>query len=208
MHLLSFLCGPPCPQASAAQRVVKTICENLVNLWLKKDENQTSMDFKQVDQLASQEPPLPYLVIGGYAVVAHGYSRMTIDIDLLVRRTDKLTWHDRCLKMGLRCIGQSNAFAQYDGDDNRLDLMFVDMEAFDKMNDKSIPQDFGQVDAMIVGLDHLIALKLHASKDFNDIEMLARHHALPITSDHYKELFLKYGTQQIYETLQRCLKYG
>ena len=175
------------------------------------------MDFKQVDALASQAPPLPYLVIGGYAVVAHGYSRMTIDIDLLVRRTDKLTWHDRCLKMGLRCIGQSNAFAQYDGADKRLDLMFVEGEAFDKMNDKSIPQDFGEVRAMIVGLDHLIALKLHAvknapahrtSKDFNDIEMLARHHALPITSDHYKELFLKYGTQQIYETLQRCLKYG
>ena len=84
------------------------------------------MDFKQADALASQEPPLPYLVIGGYAVVAHGYSRTTIDIDLLVRRTDKLTWHDRCLKMGLRCIGQSHAFAQYDGADKRLDLMFVE----------------------------------------------------------------------------------
>jgi hypothetical protein len=72
------------------------------------------MDFKQVDALASPEPPLPYLVIGGYAVAAHGYSRLTFDIDILVRRVDKEVWHERCLKAGLRCIGRSNSFSQYD----------------------------------------------------------------------------------------------
>ena len=175
------------------------------------------MEFKQVDALASQEEPLPYLVIGGYALAAHGYSRLTFDIDILVRRVDKEIWHERCLKAGLRCIGQSNSFSQYDGKDKRLDLMFVDEQSFNKMNADCVTQDYDQVQSKVVGLDHLIALKLHSlknapvhrtSKDFNDIEMLSRHHALPITSDHYKELFLKYGTQQIYETLQRCLKYG
>ena len=174
------------------------------------------MDFNHIAQLASQEPPLPYLVIGGYAVAANGYSRTTIDTDLLVRRTDKQSWHDRCLKAGLGCIGQSTSFSQYDGVDKRLDLMFVDEKAFEKMNADSVPQDYGDVHAKVVSLEHLIALKLHAlknapkhrtSKDLNDIEMLAKHHSLPITNDYYRELFLKYGNQHIYETLLRCLKH-
>jgi hypothetical protein len=47
------------------------------------------MDFKQVDALAKQEPPLPFLVIGGYAVVAHGFVRTTVDIDLLICQEDR-----------------------------------------------------------------------------------------------------------------------
>ena len=174
------------------------------------------MDFKQVDALASQEPQLPYLVIGGYAVAAHGYARLTFDIDILVPRNDKQIWHKRCLNAGLRCIGESNSFSQYDDKDKRLDLMFVDELSFNSMNAESIIQDYDKVHTKVVGLDHLIALKLHAlknapghrtSKDLDDIEMLARHHALPLTSDHYKSFFLKYGTEQIYETLLRCLNY-
>jgi len=174
------------------------------------------MDFKQVDALANQEPPLPYLVIGGYAVAAHGYSRLTFDVDILVRRVDKQVWHERCLNIGLRCIGQSNSFSQYDGTDKRLDLMFVDDQSFNKMNADCITQDYDQIHTKVVGLDHLIALKLHAlknapehrvSKDFNDIEMLAKHHRLQLKSEHYRGFFLKYGTDQIYETLLRCLKY-
>ena len=174
------------------------------------------MNFKQVDAIASQDPALPYLVIGGYAVAAHGYSRLTFDIDILVRRVDKEVWHERCLKAGLRCIGRSNSFSQYDGSDKRLDLMLVDEQSFYKMDYDCITQDYNQIQTKVVGLDHLIALKLHAlknapehrvSKDFNDIEMLAKHHGLQLKSDHYKRHFLKYGTGQIYETLLRCLKY-
>lgn len=94
--------------------------------------------------------------------------------------------------------------------------MFVDEQSFKKMNSDCVTQDYDQVQTKVVGLDHLIALKLHAlknapehrvSKDFNDIEMLTRHHVLQLRSDHYKRFFLKYGTGQIYKTMLRCLKY-
>jgi hypothetical protein len=40
----------------------------------------------------SENSELPFLVIGGLAVIAHGYPRETVDVDCLVRRSDRDAW--------------------------------------------------------------------------------------------------------------------
>jgi hypothetical protein len=43
---------------------------------------------------------MSFLVIGGHAVNAHGASRMTFDLDLLVRRSDLEKWRELMERLG------------------------------------------------------------------------------------------------------------
>jgi hypothetical protein len=67
----------------------------------------------------------------------------------------------------------------------------------------------------VVGLDHLLALKLHAlrhasaergSKDAADIEWLLRRHGISLDDGHYKDWFLRYGGATLHESFQRILR--
>jgi hypothetical protein len=52
-------------------------------------------------RLGGREPALRFLIIGGYAVAAHGHTRVTFDVDLLVRRADREAWFIRLTADGL-----------------------------------------------------------------------------------------------------------
>ena len=168
-------------------------------------------------QLGGKEPALRFLIIGGYAVAAHGHTRATFDVDFLVRRAEREAWSARIAAAGVKLFGESNVFAQYSqpqGGDG-LDLMFVSETTFDRVWQASEERDFGGSRARVPCLDHLLALKLHAlkqapphrtSKDAEDVEMLARRNRLNLSEPHYEQLFLKYGSREIYDTFLRLLR--
>jgi hypothetical protein len=175
------------------------------------------MELADFIQLGHQDPPLGFLIIGGYAVAAHGHTRATFDVDLLVRRVDHDAWLDRLGASGLKLFGQTRTFAQFsqphDGDG--LDLMFVEEPTFDQMWQASEEHDFGGIRARVPCLDHLLALKLHAlkqspphrtAKDAEDVEILLRRHGLNLRDLRYEQLFLKYGNREIYDTFLRLLR--
>ncbi len=177
------------------------------------------MELADFIRLGSQEPALRFLIIGGYAVAAHGHTRVTFDVDLLVRRADREEWFTRVMAGGLTLFRQTRAFAQFSPpaatEGEGLDLMFVDDSTFDRMWGASEECDFGETRARVPCLDHLFALKLHAlkqallhrtAKDAEDVEMLIRRHGIDLRQPRYKELFLKYGTQEIYDTFLRILR--
>ena len=175
------------------------------------------MELPDFVDLGHRAPALRFLVIGGYAVGAHGHTRSTFDVDFLVRRADREAWISRLAAAGLSLFAETRAFAQFtqsQGGDG-LDLMFVDESTFDEFWNASELRDFDRVQMRLPSLDHLLALKLHAlkqglahrtSKDAEDVQMLVRRNHLNIKDPHYKELFLKYGTREIYETILRILR--
>jgi hypothetical protein len=175
------------------------------------------MELADFIQLGRKKPALRFLIIGGYAVAAHGHTRATFDVDFLVRRAEREAWFARIAAAGLTLFGESNAFAQFgqpEGGDG-LDLMFVDEPTFDPMWQASEERDFGGSRARIPCLDHLLALKLHAlkqsmphrtSKDAEDVEILARRNGLKLSDPRYEQLFLKYGSREIYDTFLRLLR--
>ena len=175
------------------------------------------MELADFIRLGCEPPPLRFLVIGGYAVAAHGHTRATFDVDLLVRRAERGAWLARLTAVGLNRFGETGAFAQFtqpQGGDG-LDLMFVDDPTFDRMWQTSEERDFGDSRARVPSLDHLLALKLHAlkqalphrtSKDAEDVEMLIRRNGLDLSQPHYKQLFLKYGSQELFATFVRLLR--
>ena len=175
------------------------------------------MDLIDFIRIGNQEPPLRFLIIGGYAVGAHGHTRATFDVDFLVRRDDHDLWFTRITSAGLKLFGETKAFAQFtqpEGGDG-MDLMFVDDPTFEQMWQASGEREFGGSRARIPSLDHLLALKLHAlkqapphrtSKDAQDVEILVRRNGLNLSEPRYEQLFVKYGNREIYETFLRILR--
>ena len=177
------------------------------------------MELADFIRVGGQEPALRFLIIGGYAVAAHGYARVTFDVDLLVRRADRDAWFTRVTAHGLTLFRQTGAFAQFSppagSEGEGLDLMFVDDSTFERMWQASEVRDFGENRARVPCLDHLLALKLHAlkqgllhrtTKDAEDVEMLVRRHGIDLRQPRYEELFVKYGTREIYDTFLRLLR--
>jgi hypothetical protein len=176
------------------------------------------MDLTRFTRIGEEAPGLRFLVIGGIAVISHGYSRLTLDVDFLVRRAEEEEWEKRILQAGFSRFKKTGTFAQYSSSsaEANLDLMFVNDPTFEQFWSAAVVKNIQGKDQRIPTLDHLIALKLHALKygpasltlkDANDIEMLCRLNNVNILTTEYEGLFLKYGTREIYETLCRVLRH-
>lgn len=51
-----------------------------------------------------QEKNLEFLVIGGHAVISHGYSRRTLDLDILIPKADGPIWKGYVLSLGYNLL--------------------------------------------------------------------------------------------------------
>jgi len=183
----------------------------------RKRVDSREMDLSDFIHLGTREPALRFLIIGGYAVAAQGHVRATFDVDLLVRRADHDAWCERVQCAGLTPFQRGQVFAQFtqpQGGDG-LDLMFADDQTFEPMWRASEEREFGADRARVPCLEHLIALKLHAlkqalehrtSKDAEDVEMLLRRNSVTLEEPRYRDLFLKYGNRELYETFVRLLR--
>jgi hypothetical protein len=57
-------------------------------------------------RLAAEAPALRFLVIGGYAVGAHGHTRATFDVDFLVLRAEREAWMTGLAKAKVQPLGE------------------------------------------------------------------------------------------------------
>lgn len=170
-------------------------------------------------RLAGNEPALGFLLIGGFAVAVHGYTRHTFDVDFLIRRSELAAWKAKLFGAGLMLFAERSAFAQFsqgEGQDG-LDLMLVDDRTFERMKATAVSADFDGVTCRVVNLDNLLILKLHVlrqalphrtGKDAGDVEELLRRNRVDLESDHYRMLFLTYGDQNLYDTFRRLLRHS
>ena len=171
--------------------------------------------FQTIAQKAG-EAGLPFLVIGGYAVMAHGFVRATDDLDLLAQRSRGDQWRGLLEGLGMKVYREAPAFTQFDpppGASLPVDLMFVADEVFDQMRVDAEPARVGGVSFGVVSLLHLIALKCHAIqhgkpircvKDTEDLIQLVIINHLDLNEPELRATILKYGDQELYEKLQRA----
>jgi hypothetical protein len=158
---------------------------------------------------------LPFLVIGGWAVCAHGYARLTNDLDLLARKEDRENWNSLLDGMGYVSSFQPPSFGHWNPPDlpayTILDVMFVNDSTFQKMWLAAQEVGVEGTASKIPSLEHLMALKLHALryggerrklKDHDDLNNLITVNRVDTKSDSFRELCLKFGTKEIYERLR------
>lgn len=169
--------------------------------------------FKAIS-IAAIERGLHFLLIGGHAVNAHGYSRRTFDLDLLICRDDSETWREVMVGLGFQCIHEQTAFFQFASPDvPQVDLMRVSAETFAKLLDTSESRIALGIETRVPSLENLLALKLHAArhalphrryKDLIDIFALVDANHVDVTSDSFRQLCNKYGTAELYAEIIRA----
>ncbi len=92
--------------------------------------------------------------------------------------------------------------------------MLVNTQTFEPMMDSAREVEMFGAKVMIPSVEHLLALKIHALKytrahrflkDFMDVEGMIRISGLDPRSEKVRQLFLKYGTLDLYEkTVRAC----
>ena len=143
--------------------------------------------------IALDQEGIDYALVGGMALVAHGYRRFTEDIDLLLTPESLDRFRDRCLGRGYLPAfpGAAKSFkdtqtgvriemlttGEYPGDGKPKPVRFPD------------PKDvaFEREGLRIIRLEPLIELKLasglsaaHRLKDLSDVQDLIQKLALPL----------------------------
>jgi hypothetical protein len=164
--------------------------------------------------LESAKKDLPFLLIGGYAVLAHGFVRTTGDIDLLVRKSQAAHWQKLLegLKFAVKFSGPT--FLQFNPPAEEtlpVDLMFVSDENFDRMFSAAKKIETDGAEVKVVSLPHLFALKCHAFKsrphraikDIDDLVQLTKINKLDLNEPSLRAILLKHGGKEFYELLKR-----
>ena len=164
----------------------------------------------------ANEAGLPLLLIGGYAVMAHGFVRATDDLDLLVQGSRRDQWRGLLEGLGMSVYRETPAFMQFNpapGARLPVDLMFVADGVFERMRADAEQASVEDVSLGIVSLLHLIALKCHAIqhgkpirriKDTEDLIQLITLNGLNLNESELRATILKHGNQELYEKLRHA----
>jgi predicted nucleotidyltransferase len=162
----------------------------------------------------ASERNLPFIIIGGHAVMAHGFVRTTSDWDLLICETQAAEWRAAMQSLGFELLFSGSTFLQFHplpGEPAALDLMFVDESNFQQMLAAAESFEVEGVTIKVVSVPHLFALKCHAfknnphraMKDIEDIVQLVRINKLDLNEPVLRSTLLKHGGTEFYELLKR-----
>jgi hypothetical protein len=156
------------------------------------------------------------LLIGGFAVNHYGYTRHTLDVDLLVlsQRMDDVRRVMR--EAGFINIGvRDNAvFFSRPGEGPRVDFLPVDGSTLGKLLANAVPVMIGGRTIRVPALRDLLAMKIFSfsqdparrmGKDLPDIAYLAVLHGLDFESD-LRPLCERFGSDESAGLIQRQIE--
>ena len=159
---------------------------------------------------------VPFLVIGGYAVLAHGYVRTTEDLDLIVQGGRREQLSRLMGDLGMSVKNNTANFIQFDSANETgmdVDLMFVSEDVFRQLEQASIEAKLEGTLVRVVSLLHLIALKCHALqhskslrrlKDMDDLVQLILINHLDLKQPELRATILKHGNAETYEKIRHA----
>ncbi len=153
------------------------------------------------------------VLIGGFAVNYYRVTRQTADVDFLITKNDFNKIINYLKKSGYKEGLIQDNFAQLKSTKISLmdvDFMFVDQETLNKILKNGNKITIAKQEFFVPSLYNLIALKLHSIKynqkirlirDLPDIINLVIINKINVKEDQFKEMCLKYGTQDIYQKI-------
>lgn len=162
----------------------------------------------------ANEDGISFLVIGGYAVLAHGYTRTTDDLDLITCHEQREAWSKLLAGFGMIIKNEAAAFLQFDPANKtgmKVDLMFVSREVFAQLEQAAVEAEIEETHVKVVALVHLIALKCHALqhskslrrlKDMDDLIHLILINRLDLNEPQLRATIMKHAGLETYENLR------
>ena len=166
----------------------------------------------------SNKTGISCVLIGGFAVNYYKVTRQTADVDFLITKEDYKKILGFLEEEGFRQYYIQDVFVRLVSQKGYLmdlDFMFMDKKTLDKIIEEAVSTTIAGQEFMVPSLNHLIALKLHAIKhnpkdrefkDFLDITELIKVNRLDVKSIEFKDLCLKYGTEELYQKILTWIK--
>ena len=158
---------------------------------------------------------LDFLIVGGVAVQHYGYSRATMDIDLMIVVPDDFGFVDKLRTEGFTyySITSTAIFAKKPDWTQRVDFIKVDAGTFSKLMAESVAVRVHDAEVRMPSLKHLIAMKFHAYrqggarriKDFNDIVWLSVLNDLDPERD-LRDVALQYANEGVYGEVVKAIE--
>ena len=116
------------------------------------------MILELIERLAreAEKRNVEFLVIGGHAVVHHGYERMTTDVDFLSEQGAREAWRSILGAFGYELAVETPAFEQFSKQEPgwpQVDIMFVNSSTWENLR--------GESEAKTSGRWWCVCLRLH-----------------------------------------------
>jgi hypothetical protein len=158
------------------------------------------------------------VLIGGFAVNYYKVTRQTADVDFLITKDGYDKIQSLLEKEGFKQSYTQEVFVRLTTEKSYLmdlDFMFVDEKTLDKIIKEGSQISIAGKKFIVPCLLHLIALKLHAVKynpkireykDLADIIELIKINKIDAGSNEFKNLCLKYGTEELYHKILEMAK--
>jgi hypothetical protein len=151
---------------------------------------------------------VPFAVIGGLALSAHGVIRATADVDLLAPAALASQIDAIASKLGYRCLHRSADAANYLRNDERLDLLLASRPGALRLLATAVPRTtlFGQMP--VVSVEGLIGFKVQAwvndrrrGQDIEDIRKLLSVNADALDMTEVREYFRLFEREPLLDRL-------
>ena len=161
----------------------------------------------------SKKENVSCVLIGGFAVNYYKVTRQTADVDFLITKEDFDKIVGLLEEAGFKQDYTQEVFARLKSNTPYLmdlDFMFVDKETLEKIIKEAKLINIAGEKFLVPSLNHLIALKLHAIKynpkihefkDLLDIIELIKVNKVNIKTNEFKNLCLKFGTEELYHKI-------
>lgn len=162
---------------------------------------------------ASKKSGVTCILIGGFAINYYRVTRHTADVDFLITKEDFEKIAPLLKKEGYKEDRIEKIFARLSNNERYLmdiDFLFVEKDTFDKVMDDAKKVTIAKQEFLVPSLSTLIALKLHSlknnfklreNKDLPDIIELIRVNKINHKTKEFKELCLKFATEEIYQKI-------
>lgn len=178
------------------------------------------MDYAKAFHLvtkASKKSSVPCILIGGFAVNFYKVTRGTRDVDFLITKSDFKKIEKVLIEAGYAENFATNVAVRMSNSNDAMDIdfMIVDEVTRARILEEGQKTEIAGSELIIPSLNHLIALKLHAIKhgskarlwkDLPDIIDLININKIDFESAVFKDICLKFGTEEIYKNILGVLK--
>lgn len=170
---------------------------------------------KQLDALG-----IPYAVVGGMALTAHGFARMTDDIDVLVTRTDLKRLHDAVVGRGYRRVFEGSKSLRDTRTGVKIEFLLTgDFPGNGKPQPLAFPSP-GETERLVhegvsfIGLARLVELKLASgmtggadrARDLVDVQRLINILHLPRGFSDGLHEYVRLEYQKLWDALRATRK--
>ena len=159
-----------------------------------------------------EQARIPFALIGGFAVNAHGFVRATHDLDVMVVGEQADSLHSVVTNLGYEVLDRRPDIASYVRGPLRLDVLYARRPISRDLLARARSTTAGDIRLSVIPLEGLIGLKIQAFhddprriRDLDDIIQLVKINSDKLNLDEVRSYFRLFDQESVLDDILRAL---